>query len=78
MNRSAFVAAVVAAVLLPFACLAQTDWPNKPVTFIVPYPPGGLNDAVARVFADRKSRERSCKALVTTVLMSRSVRSAGT
>jgi tripartite-type tricarboxylate transporter receptor subunit TctC len=57
MNRSTFVAAVVAAVLLPFASLAQSDWPSRPITFIVPYPPGGLNDAVARVFADRMTAE---------------------
>jgi tripartite-type tricarboxylate transporter receptor subunit TctC len=50
--KKLFVAAL-AALLLPFSALAQTDWPQKPVTFIVPYPPGGLNDAVARVFADR-------------------------
>jgi len=64
MNRSAFVAAVVAAVWLPFACLAQTDWPNKPVTFVVPYPPGGLNDAVARVFADRMTTELGRQVLI--------------
>ena len=64
MNRSTFVAAVVAAVLLPFASLAQTDWPNKPITFIVPYPPGGLNDAVARVFADRMTTELGRQVLI--------------
>lgn len=53
MKRSVFVAAALAAALLPFAAAAQSDWPNRPVTFIVPYPPGGLNDAVARVFADK-------------------------
>ena len=46
MKRSTFVAASLAAVLLPFASLAQSDWPNRPITFIVPYPPGGLNDAL--------------------------------
>jgi len=50
--KKLFIAAL-AALLLPLSALAQTDWPQKPVTFIVPYPPGGLNDAVARVFADR-------------------------
>src|SRR5687767_9143565 len=47
-----FVAAALAA-LLPLGAAAQTDWPTKPVSMIVPYPPGGLNDAVARVFADK-------------------------
>lgn len=53
MKRSTFVAGVLAAALLPFAAGAQTDWPNKPVNMVVPYPPGGLNDAVARVYADK-------------------------
>jgi tripartite-type tricarboxylate transporter receptor subunit TctC len=53
MKRSIFVAAAVAAIVLPFASFAQTDWPQKPVSFVVPYPPGGLNDAVARVFAEK-------------------------
>jgi tripartite-type tricarboxylate transporter receptor subunit TctC len=64
MNRATFVATVVAAVLLPFASLAQTDWPNKPIIFIVPYPPGGLNDAVARVFADRMTTELGRQVLI--------------
>jgi tripartite-type tricarboxylate transporter receptor subunit TctC len=43
--------------VLPFAALAQTDWPTKPVSFVVPYPPGGLNDAVGRVYAEKLSAE---------------------
>lgn len=53
MKRSTFVAAALAAALLPLVAAAQTDWPNKPVNMVVPYPPGGLNDAVARVYADK-------------------------
>ena len=64
MKRSTFVAAILAAVLLPFGALAQSDWPNRPITFIVPYPPGGLNDAVARVFADRMTSELGRQVLV--------------
>ena len=57
MNRSTFIAAGIAALVLPFAAVAQTDWPQKPVTMVVPYPPGGVNDAVARVFADKLGAE---------------------
>ena len=57
MNRSKFLATAFAAALLPFAAFAQTDWPTKPVSMVVPYPPGGVNDAVARVYADKLSAE---------------------
>ena len=57
MNRSTFIAASLATLVLPFAVLAQTDWPQKPVSMVVPYPPGGVNDAVARVYADKLSTE---------------------
>jgi tripartite-type tricarboxylate transporter receptor subunit TctC len=52
VKRSTFLAAALSA-LLPLAAAAQTDWPTKPITMVVPYPPGGVNDAVARVYADR-------------------------
>ena len=64
MNRSVFVAAALAAAVLPFAATAQTDWPTKPVSMVVPYPPGGVNDAVARVYADKLSAELGKTVLV--------------
>src|SRR5690606_31079870 len=33
-----------------------SDWPAKPIRFIVPWPPGGLSDAVARIFNDHVSQ----------------------
>lgn len=41
-----------------FGLVAQTpllaqDWPTKPVKFIVPYPPGGGTDLIARIIQNR-------------------------
>ena len=49
------------ALLLAAAALAQglpalaQDWPNKPIRFIVPYPPGGGTDIIARIVQERLS-----------------------
>ena len=34
--------------LLPAFAFAQTAWPKRPISLIVPYPPGGSTDNVAR------------------------------
>jgi len=38
--------------LLPALAFAQA-WPTRPITLIVPYPPGGATDVVARVIAEK-------------------------
>lgn len=43
---------VLAASLLPGAALAA-DFPSEPVTFVVPYPPGGNVDSAARIIAPK-------------------------
>jgi tripartite-type tricarboxylate transporter receptor subunit TctC len=40
----------------PLLCLAQ-NYPTRPVTVVVPYPPGGLIDIVARVLAPALGKE---------------------
>jgi tripartite-type tricarboxylate transporter receptor subunit TctC len=34
---------------------AQGDYPNKPITLVIPLPPGGTNDIMARAVADKMS-----------------------
>ncbi|MEY4748075.1 MAG: hypothetical protein RIQ60_289 [Pseudomonadota bacterium] len=36
---------------------AQSAWPEKPITMIVPFPPGGVADTVARPVAEALARE---------------------
>ena len=52
-------AAVTAAAALstPLTAMAQGDWPAKPITMIVPFPPGGVADTVARPIAEALGRE---------------------
>jgi tripartite-type tricarboxylate transporter receptor subunit TctC len=75
VKRSTFLAAALAA-LLPLAASAQTDWPTKPINMVVPYPPGGVNDAVARVYAETLTVLVDNRAGAATTVASNSVAKA--
>ncbi|MGZ8210080.1 MAG: tripartite tricarboxylate transporter substrate binding protein [Burkholderiales bacterium] len=53
--RALLVLALVASVTTAFAQAGK--WPDKPVRVIVPFPPGGTTDVVARTFAPLLSQE---------------------
>jgi len=50
--RAAAAATIAVCALAPLAALAQA-WPTKPVHFVVPFPPGGSVDPLARVLGAR-------------------------
>ena len=42
-------------IFIATAAVAQ-EWPNKPIRWIVPFPPGGAMDVMARALADKSSK----------------------
>ena len=50
IRRRAVLVASAAAVAAP-TLRAQSGWPNKPLRIVVPYPPGGSSDIIARAIS---------------------------
>ena len=53
-----------AAFLLPMGAAAQPAWPAKAITFVVPYPPGGPTDLMARLIATPLARKLNVPVIV--------------
>lgn len=59
MKRSRFLLAASALPIALMTMLAPAqaqEWPSKPVRWIVPFPPGGAMDAIARTLGEKVSR----------------------
>lgn len=47
------VAGVAATLAVTRGSRAQSRWPERPIRFVVPFPPGGNSDALGRILAER-------------------------
>lgn len=68
MNRgkvSGFIIWVLAVLTGPVVCLAQTDYPRKPVEIVIPYAAGGATDLLVRIFVE-KMRDSLGQPLIVT------------
>jgi tripartite-type tricarboxylate transporter receptor subunit TctC len=48
----ALAAALLAACLLASGAASAQTYPNRPITMLIPFPPGGATDAIARIIQD--------------------------
>lgn len=57
-RRFIHLAALSALSIAAIPALAQgtANWPEKPISFVTPYPPGGSSDIITRFIADRVSK----------------------
>jgi tripartite-type tricarboxylate transporter receptor subunit TctC len=54
--RSTLAIAVCGLAVLSSTASAQEDYPNKPISMVVPFPPGGVADTVGRPIAEAMTR----------------------
>jgi len=56
-RRALLACAATLAALSAAPAMAESNWPDKPIRFIVPYTPGGATDAVTRLIAQKISED---------------------
>jgi tripartite-type tricarboxylate transporter receptor subunit TctC len=65
--REAFIVAAVVLCASAAPAAADPSYPNRPITFVVPYPPGGTTDTVARKWADELGKKLKNPVVVENV-----------
>jgi putative tricarboxylic transport membrane protein len=63
----ALAAPVLAAYILAASAASAQTYPNRPITLVVPYPPGGATDAIARIIQDSMSQSLGQQIIIENV-----------
>ena len=53
MQRRPLLALALASLLAPISASAQSNWPERPIRVVLPFPPGGPSDIVMRLAAEK-------------------------
>lgn len=56
MWKRKFLVAAILALACVLTPAAADDFPNRPITFVVPFTPGGITDTTARMVADEMTK----------------------
>ena len=64
MKKLIKTAAALLLATIAFAPVAQAEYPERPVTFVVPWPPGDLEDQLTRIIADAMTAKTGVPAKV--------------
>jgi tripartite-type tricarboxylate transporter receptor subunit TctC len=62
--RSLLLTAASLLVAFTAVAAAQSDYPNRPVRLIIPFPPGGSNDVVGRMIGDQLGKQLGKQVIV--------------
>src|SRR5215510_2798822 len=69
LSRSvAIAAAIIASGLAAPSALAQSDYPRRPITLIVPFAAGGPTDVIARIAGEHMSRTLGQQLIVENIV----------
>ena len=67
LRRLGLLAGLALCALSPLAALAQADYPAKPITIVVGYPPGGSTDLTGRTVAAELSKKLGVPVVIENV-----------
>ena len=65
LRRRAVLASSVAASLCVPAVVRASDWPKGTIKFVVPFPPGGSTDPIARLIQAKVSDQQTTTGLTS-------------